>query len=349
MTIIANLALVAAALLYFGLLSALTSDGPKGGDAVVSHAWGMIYLHIAFWLCMNVAAGAAMWKGAFLWITTVRGLVVFGGLFALCLTIAVCALFRDEPNAGLWRPLGNFVPFVFPPILLILGFITANDSLKEIVPLPYYQLSMKVICWCGLAGVGLMVMTWITESIKSEKIRADAQVAREDETQKSFLHEIDTCDVNKNICNILGFTDRYQDDIVKQRALAKIRSNPDWEQEVIQLFETVSSEAVFRFLASNPVEHKEIFYKPLHEGILFQASLIRDQIRRSSHPSHFYPELFLSQVQRVIWTVDNFKDGGVSYMPEMKALRAALDEPSDVKKVNLSCVSVLDEWIRKNQ
>ena len=60
MTIIANLALGAAALLCFGLLSALTSDGPKGGDAVVSNAWGMIFINIAFWLCMNIAAGAAM-------------------------------------------------------------------------------------------------------------------------------------------------------------------------------------------------------------------------------------------------------------------------------------------------
>src|SRR6188768_1512563 len=109
MTIIANLALGAAALLYFGLFSALTSDGPKSGDAVVSNAWGMIFINIAFWLCMNIAAGAAMWKGAFLWITTVRGLIVFGGLFALCLTIAVSALFRGEPDTGIWRPLGNFV------------------------------------------------------------------------------------------------------------------------------------------------------------------------------------------------------------------------------------------------
>jgi hypothetical protein len=349
MTIIAHLALGAATLLYFVLLSALTSAGPKGGDAVVGNVWGMIFINIAFWVCLNIAAGAAMWKGSFLWIPTARGLIVFGGLFALCLTIGVCALFRGEPDAGIWRPLGNVVPFLFPPLLLILGFITVNDSLKEIVPLPYYQLSMKVIWWCGLSGVGLMMMTWITESIKSEKIRADEQVASEDENQKRILNEIDTCDVSKNICNILGFTDRYQDEIVKERALAKIKSNPAWEQEVIKLFQTVSSEAVFAFLASNPVEHKEIWYKPLHEGILFQANMIRDEIGRSSHPSHFYPELFLSQVERIILTVDKFKDDAVSFMPEMKALRAALDEPSDVKNVNLRCVPVLDEWIKKNQ
>lgn len=126
-------------------------------------------------------------------------------------------------------------------------------------------------------------------------------------------------------------------------------SGVEVRQELIRLLETGWSAEAFQFLASNPVDDPALFYEPVRKGVFQQSLLIRESIQRASHSSHFYPGLFLWEVERVIRSVDRFKGHGTDYLPAMKELRAALDEPSDFKEVTFDCLAPLDKWIRSNQ
>jgi hypothetical protein len=40
---------------------------------------------------------------------------------------------------------------------------------------------------------------------------------------------------------------------------------------------------------------------------------------------------------------------GTDYLPAMRELRAAFDEPTDVKKTKMNAMATLDRWIQKRK
>jgi hypothetical protein len=44
-------------------------------------------------------------------------------------------------------------------------------------------------------------------------------------------------------------------------------------------------------------------------------------------------------------TADAFQGLGVDYLPAIRTLRTALDEPNEHKRVRFTCVATLDRWI----
>jgi hypothetical protein len=147
---------------------------------------------------------------------------------------------------------------------------------------------------------------------------------------------------------ILVFTDGNQDEDIRKSAVTKIKSNPDWQMELIRILSTDWAPEAFHFLASNEVNERQLFLEPVRGGVLIQAKLIRESIRQSSHTSHFYPDLFSWEVERVLRTVDRFDGMGADYLPAVKELRAALDEPSEYKTIELNCMATLDKWIKSH-
>lgn len=162
------------------------------------------------------------------------------------------------------------------------------------------------------------------------------------ENHQRMLREIDSCDVQKNILFILVFTGDNQEEDVWHNAVAKVKTNTGWQQELIRILDTDFAAESFQFLASNPVDEPALFLEPVRKGVLKQASLIRTDIRQSSHPSHFYQDQFTWQVDRVIRTIDRFTDKGTDFLPAMKELRASLDEPSEYKSIQFTCIGKLD-------
>jgi hypothetical protein len=145
----------------------------------------------------------------------------------------------------------------------------------------------------------------------------------------------------------LVFTDANHDPEVRRKAIEKVRSNPQWQQELVRLLENDGAIEAFEFLASNEVDDKTLFIAPVNSGILSVADWIRKQIRKSDQEHYFYPELFSREVERILRTVDRLEDTGADFRPAVLALRAALDEPNPANKVKLNCISMLDNWIKK--
>ena len=86
--------------------------------------------------------------------------------------------------------------------------------------------------------------------------------------------------------------------------------------------------------------------EPVRKGVLIQAKLIRKEIRENAH--RLFPDIFYWQVERMLRMVDKFEGLGASYLPEVREVRAALDEPATVEKPRVHCVTLLDAWIKKH-
>lgn len=233
-------------------------------------------------------------------------------------------------------------------MLLLISAILLNDNLKTIIPLPFYKWSLIFVSALGTFGVASGLLSLVAENTRNSNARIQEIKTQEDENHLRILGEIDSCNVMVSIVPILVFTGDNQPPHIWHKAVAKIKENPNWQQELIKLLDTDRVGEAFQFLASNPVEDPTLFTEPVRKGVLKQAELLRLSIRQCSHTSHFYPEMFTWEIERVIRTIDRFKRKGTDYLPAMKELRASLDEPSEYKKIRFICIEALDRWIKEN-
>jgi hypothetical protein len=58
--------------------------------------------------------------------------------------------------------------------------------------------------------------------------------------------------------------------------------------------------------------------------------------------------MFNWDVERILRTVEKYDGKGYDYLPAMKEVRAALDEPSEMEKPAFDCTPALDKWIREH-
>jgi hypothetical protein len=264
-------------------------------------------------------------------------------------TSALSGFFKGEPGptAAIIKSISGFFPFLIPLILIVTGAILLNDGLRLAVPVQVYKIPLIFVFGIGVLGLGAGVIGWMIQSGQNTAQQSASIQADQVRYHQNFLNEIDSCDVSKDMSRILVFTDANHDPEVRRKAIEKIRSNPQWQQELVRLLENDGAIEAFEFLASNEVDDKALFIAPVHSGILSVADWIREQIRKSDQEHHFYPELFSREVERILRTVDKLADQGADFRPAVHALRAALDEPNPANKVKLNCVTMLDHWIKK--
>jgi hypothetical protein len=353
MVAVGNILLFVATVIFVALISALYKT-PPGGDAAVSYIWNIILLNLGFIICMIFVTLITAANGGYDWVSSqknTRILLTGSGLIVSLITVLLCCLFRHEngPVPILLRFLSAFVPLLIPVILLITSFILLNKGIRIAIPAFVYVWPLIVVAVLGMAGVCTGLYSWAAASNRNQQARIARMIEDENSNHARMLAEIDSCDVTKNMVFILVFADANQDKDVREKAVAKIKTNPFWQEELIKRLKSDWAPEAFNFLASNEVENKSIFPEAVKEGVLIQAKLIRETIRKSSHPSHFYQEQFSWETERVLRTVDRFKNSGIDFLSSIKELRASLNESSEYKKIEFNCTRAIDEWIRRNQ
>ncbi len=352
MAIIGNILLVIATLIFFALASILLSKAPKG-DGLMGYAWGIIILNIAFLICMILVTLIVAGKGGFEWVAekkSNRFWFVTIGLLTAIITAALSGLFKYEsgPVPSLIRIYSAFVPLLVPVVLIAASVVLLNQNLRTTVPVAAYKWPLILISIIGVTGVVSSLIGAITQSSRNQIARAESTQNRNDANHQRMLNDIDSCDVMKNLVFILVFTGDNQDPEIRERAVAKVKTHPEWQQELIRLLQTDWAAEPFQFLASNNVDNRALFPEPIRIGVLNQARLFRESIRRSSHPSHFYPELFLWETDRVLRTVNKYRGMGVDFRPAIRELRGALNEPSDHEKPEFKCIALIEQWLKDN-
>lgn len=354
MSFIGNIFLGIAALILFYLVSSFYSRPTPGGDAGVGYAWGIIILNLGFVICMGIVALIIGWKGGFEWVAeakSTRTLFATISILAILIFTGLAGLLEGE-SKHLAGPARFILPmaYILIPILMIgISFILLNDNLRTTVPLAFYKWPSIFVAAISLIGLTSLLLAQFVSTTRNNAAMIEGRLKDEDENHIRILGEIAACNVQTSMGLILVFTGDNQPEKIQNAAVARIKTNPEWEQALLLYMETDYAPEVFQFLASNPVDNPSIFEEPIQKGVLKIASLIRERIRRCSHPSHFYEGMFNWDVERVIRTVDKFQSKEIDYVPVMKELRAAMNEPSDLDKPNFTAASMVDNWIKENQ
>ncbi|MCC6462166.1 MAG: hypothetical protein IT260_16990 [Saprospiraceae bacterium] len=354
MSFIGNLFLVLSLLVYLALnFTDLGKQPSRGGDALMGYALGNVLVYLVLLACLTVATIAIAWKGGFEWISPhqpTRFLLVASGLLLAVLTAGLSALYRYEngPVPGLLRAISGFAPVLIPLVLIAAGFVLQNAGLRASVPVAAYRWPLLGVYVLSVLGVGSALYGWVSEANANAARRIEGQRADEAQYQQNHLNDIDSCDVTQHITRILVFTDANHDAIVRERAVAKVKSHPQWQQELVYWLENKGALEVFTFLASNEVEDKKLFAPAIHTGVLSVAEWIKRSIRNASHPSHLYADQFVWDVDRMLRSVDKFEGLGQDYRPDVRAVRAALDTPAEHEKPRFTAIAVLDAWLKKH-
>ena len=354
MSFIGNVLVGLAALILFYLVTSFYTKPMPGGDAGVGYAWGLIILNLAFVICMGIVALIIGAKGGFEWVSatkSTRTLYTTVSILAILIFAGLAGLFKGESGhlAGPARFLLPMAYLLVPILMIVISLILLNGNLRSSVPLALYKWPSVFVAVVSLVGLASLLVAQIASSAKNQVAMINSRINDEDENHVRILKEIDSCDVLKNMGFIFIFTGDNQPKKIQNAAVAKIKTNPEWEQELLKYLDTDWAPDVFQFLASNDVDHPSIFEAPIQKGVLIQARLWRERIRKCSHPSHFYAGMFNWDVERVIRTVDKFQSKEIDYLPVMKELRASLNEPSELDKPKFSAATMLDKWIKEHE
>ncbi len=325
-----------------------------GGDAGVGYAWALILSTGGFCIAMVLAALCVGGTGGYDWVAppgSKRFLWVAGGLVSALVTFALTSVFKNEhgPVPGIIRGMSTFAPYIIPIVLIGTGFILMNAGLRQSVPTGLYKWPLVAVTILGFIGTGTAVVSWMGFSMKRQAEAMKAATEFSAGNDQRILGEIDSCDVMKSIYPILIFTGDNQPEGIRTRAVAKIKTNPNWQDELLRMLRENGTTEVFQFLASNDVDDPSLFIDPIRDGLFLQADAVRERIRNVGHPSNFYAGMFGWETEWILRTVEKYEKLGGDYLEAVKAFRAALDEPSDFEKTEFTAANVLDKWIKKRE
>jgi len=351
MSFLGNIFLGIASLIILYLVTSFYSRSIPGGDAGVGYAWGIIILNLAFFACMIIVALIIGWKGGSEWISaskSTRTWYAILGVMATLIYAVLCGFFKADSGtfSGPVKTLINFSYMLVPVVMILISIILLNDGIRTAVPVAVYKWPAIFLTVLSVFGLSSFIVGQLVDSAKFQAATLESQAKDEDANHIRILAAIDSCDVFKDMLNILVFTGNNQPENIQHAAVAKVKTNPDWEKELLRLLETDRCSDVFQFLSSNEVDNPSLFEEPINKGVLLQASQIRQSIRDAYQPHHLYAGQFMWEVDHVIRTVDRFQSKEINYLPAMKELRAALDEPWEFDKPNFSCKQLLDQWIK---
>lgn len=353
MQIIGNILLVIAAIAFFSILPAqIGLEKSPGGDYAVGYAWALVFKTALFAISMLLLIIAIGSNGGFATLganSTNRFLIVTGGLLLIIASIMFVANVRFA-GWNIAKPVKmaiGLIPVMLQLLLLVAAFIFLNQK-KLASPLLIKGISLALM---GVAVAGILISFIGSQVVRQQAIKEFYKDNPQglDENEQRMMTEIDSCDLSKNMVFLFVFTDANQHKLVREKAVSKIKTNANWQQEIIARLQNDWAPEPFTFLASNKVDSPAIFLEPVRKGILVQAKLVREQIRNCSHPSNIYAGMFSWDLERVLRTVDRFDNMGVDYLPAMKELRSALDAPSRYDKIDFSIAPYFDKWIKKHE
>ncbi|MFN0216097.1 MAG: hypothetical protein ACKVT2_17700 [Saprospiraceae bacterium] len=354
---VGNILLVLIALFLGGLLNITSSPAP-GGDKGVGYGFMIFLCGAGFLLFTGLLAWNLGSNNCFDWVSLPaarRNWLVVIGWLAFAFSVFGTALFRTEwhdgefpqflrwfskAQASIWLPL-----LILVPAFILLNFEREAGYVPGFVKIPMlagFGLSI-------LIGLGLL-FGWYRASSQQQRARIEYENNRNSEQHDKHLAYIAEQKLSDPIVNILSLTGRFHDSDVRDAAIAKVKSQPDWEAELIRLLsETEWDTQVYHFIDSNLVEHPDLFVEPLKRSIHRVAGEIKSSIRNSNNLQEWtFEHLGLERLFRAI--DEQFLIPGADYRPAVQALRKALNtpKPEHFKHVKFTIIPLVEDWLKKH-
>lgn len=337
---LAHFILACATLSSIGYLYYTQFTKSPGGDAGMGHALVIYFFFMAFIISMSVIAIAVGVKGGFSWLGSssisrfslalVGYLLILYGLF----------LFED-PGCGLSRPFRHLGSFLLMLLLISWGALQLYDDFRASLPAAAPK-------WLTIAVFAVGMVPVVSQFVLKQMNWIEARSRRGELSsfEQGIVERIDSTDAQKSIFTLLVHTAEGRHPIVREKAIAKIKSRADWQEELVRLLHTDGGPDVFYYLSSNPVEKMDIFPEAINAGILTQAKMIRESIRNCSHQDHLRKSTFFFEVNDLLKSIKPFQQAGYDFKPALQTLKEAFDEPCDFDKPSFDAVKMINKALR---
>ena len=358
-TMLGNILLILTALFYVGLLS-ITSSPMPGGDRGVGYAFVMFICGAGFIVLTGLLAWNLSANNHFDWVKAPgghRNWLIFIGWLAFTSATFFSAMFKTEWHDGVFpqflRWLSQAQAAIWLPLLMLVPiFMLLNFQREAGIASSFIQTPMMVgFILSVLMGLGLL-FGWFRASARQNADRIEYQQQRDESIHQQHLADIAAFQPSDPLVNILSLTGRYHDPEVRNAAIEKVKSRPDWEAELIRLLnETEWQSQVYQFIDGNEVPHPELFVEPINRSIRRCAEEIRRRITGANDLQDWHFEHF--SIERVLRAIDEqfSKVPGADFRPAVRELRAALDTPKPERfnKVQFTTTQIVDDWLKKNR
>ena len=351
---IGNILLLFAALSLIGLIQVTASPMP-GGDRAVGAAFMLFICGAGFALTTGLLALNLGWNHRFDWVPVaaeLRNWLVFIGWLTFAVAVFATAIFKMEWHDGEFpqflRWLAQARAVIWLPILMLVPVLLLPKNGETGAVSAVVKIPMAIgFCLSALIALGAL-FGWIRISAQQQAANAEYEQQRNDSQHQQHLDWIAQQKPTDPIVNILALTGRFHDTDVRDSAVAKVKSHPDWEAELIQLLnESDLHTEVYSFIDGNKVDHPELFVEPINRSIRRCAQSIKNDIPDSNNLQDWHFEhLSLERLFRAI--DEQFMLPGADYRPAVLELRAALDTPKPERfaKVRFTVEKVVDGWLK---
>jgi len=332
----ANFILVCAALCSFGYIYYTQFFKSRGGDARIGHAFVTYWFFQAFVIVMAIMTITIGIKGGFSWLDSnsmVRFFIAFAGFL---LTIYGLFIFED-PGIGLSRNIRQIGSFLLVLLLLIWGAAHLTNGFWGALPPSATKWLTIAVFAVGMLPIASKLVLKQINFAKKLKERG-----KPSSFEMGIIARIDSTDVQKGISSLLVHTAEGRHPIIREKAIAKVKSRPDWQEEMVRLLNNGDTD-VFYFLSSNAVEKMDIFPAAINKGIVAQSEMIREKIRNCSHRDHLRKNSFFFEINDLLKSLKPFKKAGYDFTPSLQALRNAFNERCKFEKPKFDVIKMIEK------
>lgn len=339
-----------ALLVAVALSVSMALAGPGGGpmpDGNIGKLVAVVLYGASIGLALSIGYGCAVASGGFAVPAYSRVAVALASSVLIGAVVGVaglCAVLDDQPAGGApltLRPLLGWASFVLPQLAALAGLIALHPSLCRGLPrrVALVPLTLTVLLTGG-ACIGLALETTIVACAQAE--RRHLQIAQAAARRDALvLLEIEGLDPHVDLARLLEWTAVDEAASIRTAALAKVRAHPQLTERLATMLRDEWRGEALAFLADNEPPDAAALARPLADAIVLVAADVRHELRQahSLRADHFE-----RRIARVLAAVARFAASDVDYVPAIRALRAAFDEPR-VPALDAPCRQALDRWL----
>lgn len=326
------------------------------GENAMGYGLGLAFWGLVFTISSLVLTIIVGRKNGFDWLPDQSGsrfLLVSIGWLCMAIAVFASAAFKWEWHVGefpeylhsaakvngqAWIHLLMLVPYFF---------LLDAERRMAISPLVYKLPLILNFAISVFISVGV-IWGYVLVSKKNETARIEQRNADEQRLHDDHMNRIVNHKPEDGMLNIIVFTGRYHDEDIRSAAVAKIKENPSWEAELIDLLsnEDFHTEA-YTFIDGNKVDHPNLFLTPINNSIQRLANEIKGRIKDSNNLQDWHFDHF--SIDRLLRAIDDqFSNQGMDFRPAVLKLQAALHTtpPERFKGIKFNASKVVDDWLK---
>ncbi|GAB3999931.1 hypothetical protein GCM10028807_51560 [Spirosoma daeguense] len=346
-------------LCYVGLAMLTASKPNLTGDSAMGYGLGLAFFGLAFTLSSLALTIVANLNGGFASVSSepsTRTMFVMVVWLLVALSTFFCAVFKwewhgDSTYPQFLRWMAVYQGQIWAPLpWLMVCLLALNPGWQASLP----GNSLKILFWISLAINGLysggLLVGYFRDAARTAEVKMAARTEDEKRWHQIRLDEIAAHKPSDSILGLLKYSSPYQDSDVRQAALIKIKSHPDWEAQLLTLLQNkYYCQEVYYFLNGNAVDHPDQFIQPLQQSITTLSERIRAEIIDSNNLQSWSFDSY--GIEHLLDAIDGqFKQQRNDLYPSVLKLKKALvtKRPERFKDVYFAASDVVERWLKTN-